>query len=140
MKRDRSMKYMKRKKRFSLSLSRVIVLAILGVILTGTLLLMLPIASRSGEGTNFTTALFTATSASCVTGLVVVDTLTHWSLFGQIVIILLIQIGGLGFMTFISFFAVIMGKNVGLRQRRLIMESSGTRHSNTSSNTIVFIP
>ena len=126
MKRERSMQYMKRKKRFSLSLSRVIVLAILGVILMGTVLLMLPISSRSGEITDFNTALFTATSASCVTGLVVVDTLTHWSLFGQIVILLLIQIGGLGFMTFVSFFAVIMGKNVGLRQRRLIMESSGT--------------
>lgn len=120
------MQYMKRKRRFSLSLSRIIVLAILGVILIGTLLLMLPLSSRSGESTDFTTAFFTATSASCVTGLVVVDTLTHWSLFGQILILLLIQIGGLGFMTFVSFFAVIMGKSVGLRQRRLIMESSGT--------------
>lgn len=120
------MQYTKRKRRFSLSLSRIIVLAILGVILTGTLLLMLPIASQSGESTDFSTALFTATSASCVTGLVVVDTLSHWSLFGQMVILTLIQIGGLGFMTFVSFFAVIMGKNVGLRQRRLIMESSGT--------------
>ncbi len=69
------------------------------LIMAGTLLLMLPLSSRDGTVTPFLTALFTATSASCVTGLILVDTFTHWSFFGQLVLLLLIQIGGLGFIT-----------------------------------------
>lgn len=78
---------------------RIIAVGYMTVILIGTLLLLLPPATRAGESTGILTALFTATSATCVTGLVVVDTATHWTAFGQTVILLMIQIGGLGFMT-----------------------------------------
>ncbi len=93
------------------------------IILIGTLLLMLPVSSRSGEYTPFMTALFTATSASCVTGLVVVDTFSHWSLFGQLVILTMIQIGGLGFITIGVTVSMILRKKIGLAQRGLIRES-----------------
>ena len=116
---------LKRKIKKRLSYARVIVIGILITILIGTLFLMLPISTRSGESAGFTRSLFTATSAVCVTGIVLEDTYTFWSLFGQTVIILLIQIGGLGFMTFITLFSLFMGRQVGLRERRLIMESSG---------------
>ena len=78
---------------------QIIGLGFFCLILLGTCLLLLPFSARQGQTTTFADALFTATSATCVTGLVRVDTYTHWSLFGQIVILLLIQIGGLGFMT-----------------------------------------
>ena len=77
----------------------VMALGFLAIILTGAVLLALPVSARSGEATPFLDALFTATSATCVTGLIRVGTATHWSSFGQAVILLLIQIGGLGFMT-----------------------------------------
>ncbi len=94
------------------------------LILTGTLLLMLPFASRSGESIGFVDALFTATSASCVTGLIVADTWSQWTLFGQLVIITMIQIGGLGFVTIGVFFAIVLRRRIGLRQRGLIQEST----------------
>lgn len=84
---------------------------------------MLPVSSRSGEYTPFMTALFTATSASCVTGLVVVDTFSHWSLFGQLVILTMIQIGGLGFITIGVTVSMLLRKKIGLAQRGLIRES-----------------
>ena len=90
------------------------------VILVGTFLLLLPISSNH---TDFLDALFTATSATCVTGLVVYDTATHWTLFGQIVILILIQIGGLGFITIGVFLATYIKKKISLRQRGLIEES-----------------
>ncbi|WCK55980.1 TrkH family potassium uptake protein [Aneurinibacillus sp. Ricciae_BoGa-3] len=93
------------------------------LILLGALLLTLPISTRNGEGLSFVNALFTATSATCVTGLVVVDTGTTFSYFGQLVILALIQIGGLGFMTVASLFVLILGKRISLRQRLLIQES-----------------
>lgn len=93
------------------------------IILAGTCLLALPLASRDGAWTNFRDALFTATSATCVTGLVVFDTFTHWSLFGQLVIILLIQIGGLGFITISVGFALAFRRRIGLRERDLLKES-----------------
>ncbi len=93
------------------------------IIMLGSILLMLPIASRSSETTSFVTALFTATSATCVTGLVIVDTFSHWSLFGQIVILLLIQTGGVGFMTFAIGALTFTDKRIGLRQRELIQDS-----------------
>ncbi len=93
------------------------------IILIGTLLLMLPVSSRSGEYTPFMTALFTATSASCVTGLIVVDTFSHWSLFGQLVILTMIQIGGLGFITIGVTVSMLLRKKIGLAQRGLIRES-----------------
>lgn len=91
----------------------------------GAVLLMLPWSSRSGEQTSVVNALFTATSSVCVTGLVVVDTLDYWSFFGQLVILLLIQLGGFGFMTSTSVFLIALGRHIGLRERILIGESIG---------------
>lgn len=96
------------------------------IILVGTLLLMLPIASRTNQITPFVDALFTATSAACVTGLVVHDTYQYWSLFGQFVILLLIQIGGLGFMTIGVFFSMLLRRKIGLRTRGILQESINT--------------
>lgn len=100
-----------------------IVLGFACVILLGAFLLMLPISSATGNRTDFLTALFTATSAVCVTGLVVVDTGTHWSTFGQVVILLLIQIGGLGWMSVATLVALIIHKRISLRERLFIQEA-----------------
>ena len=86
-------------KTLKLSAMQIIVLAFLGIVLSGGLLLLLPISSRSGASCGLLTALFTATSATCVTGLSLVDSWTQWSAFGQVILLCLIQIGGLGFMT-----------------------------------------
>ena len=102
---------------------RVICLSFALVILVGTILLCLPISSKSREFTPLVNSMFTATSATCVTGLITYDTFTHWSRFGQIVILLLIQIGGLGLVTFSTFFTVIAGKKLGLREMQLAQES-----------------
>ena len=93
------------------------------MILAGSLILTLPIASRSGEWTPFLDSMFTATSATCVTGLVVYDTFTHWNVFGQLVILLLIQIGGLGFIAVGVGFSMAFRRRIGLRQRDLLKES-----------------
>ncbi len=93
------------------------------IILLGAFLLMLPISSRSGQWTDPLTALFTATSASCVTGLVVVDTYTHWSIFGQICILIMIEIGGLGVITMGTLVAMVFKRNITLKSRNLIQES-----------------
>lgn len=95
--------------------ARTLVIGFLIIITAGTLLLCLPISSKSREFTPIFDCLFTATSASCVTGLSVFDTYAHWSLFGQIVIAFLIQVGGLGFVTIITFFNVAAGKKLGYR-------------------------
>jgi len=95
------------------------------IIALGTLLLILPISSKTGQFTSPIHALFTATSAVCVTGLVVVDTGTYWSTFGQAVILVLIQIGGFGFMTSATLFLLVLVRRVGLRERLLIGESMG---------------
>lgn len=102
---------------------QILALGFAGVILIGALLLMLPISSAVGQSTPFLDCLFTSTSAVCVTGLVVVDTGTYWSVFGQIVIMLLIQIGGLGFMTFATFLMVLLGKRISLRERLIMQEA-----------------
>lgn len=102
---------------------RTITLSFLLIILIGTALLMLPISSRDGTFTPVLDCFFTATSATCVTGLIVYDTYTHWNLFGQIVILIMIQIGGLGLLTFTSFFNFAMGKKLGLRSMQLASES-----------------
>lgn len=102
---------------------RVLVTGFAVLIFVGALLLMLPVSSAGGKPTDFLTALFTSTSAVCVTGLVVVDTGTYWSTFGQIVIISLIQIGGLGFMTMAVLFWLILGRRVTFSERLLIQES-----------------
>ena len=101
----------------------VIIYGFLGAILTGTLLLMLPFSSKCRAITPFYDALFTATSAVCVTGLVVHDTATYWSMFGQFVIMLMIQIGGLGIVTIAVATAMISGKKIGLMQRSTMQES-----------------
>ncbi|MDD6174176.1 MAG: TrkH family potassium uptake protein [Firmicutes bacterium] len=98
----------------------------MGILFFGAVLLTLPAAARSGESTPFINSLFTATSATCVTGLVVYDTWTHWTPFGQAVILVLIQTGGLGFMTIISLFSVFMKRKISLHERRLLMQSVGT--------------
>ncbi|WP_084764774.1 TrkH family potassium uptake protein [Megamonas funiformis] len=106
-----------------LSPYQVLVFSFLGLILVGAFLLMLPIASNDGSSLSFIDALFTATSAVCVTGLIVVDTGQYFSIFGQLVIIMLIQIGGFGVMTITTIFAVIMGKKIQLRSRLIVQES-----------------
>ncbi|MBY0012485.1 TrkH family potassium uptake protein [Paenibacillus typhae] len=108
---------------FKLSPPQILVGGFAAVILIGTLLLMLPFASASGHSLRFIDALFTATSATCVTGLVVVDTGTHFSLFGQIVILLLIQVGGLGFMTMATLFALLLKRKISLRDRLILQEA-----------------
>ena len=130
---------MYRLKRPKLSAWQFLTLGYLIIILTGALLLTLPIASKAGTWTPFLDALFTATSATCVTGLVVVDTFLHWSLFGQIVVLLLIQVGGLGFMTILTLAMVLMGRNVGLYQRQLIMQSAGSLSLSGSVSLIMRI-
>lgn len=109
-----------------LSYSKIIALGFLAMILLGTLLLMLPLSSQSGEWTPFSDAFFTAVSAQCVTGLVVVNTATYWSVFGQIVIILLIQTGGLGFISIGVFFTIMLRRKLTLSQRSLFQESMNT--------------
>lgn len=103
--------------------SQLIALTFAGLILAGTLLLMLPFAGREGAGLSFVDALFTATSASCVTGLVVVDTGTYFSTFGQLVIIALIQLGGLGLVLFATLFSVLLRKKIDLQSRLNIQAS-----------------
>ncbi len=109
-----------------LSQARVIALGFFIIIMTGTLLLMLPISSRSGEWTNPLDALFTATSASCVTGLVIADTFRKWTLFGQCVILFMIQVGGLGFMTVGVLFSLVLRRRIGLKERGMLQESVNT--------------
>jgi len=95
------------------------------IIALGTILLILPISSKTGQLTSPVNALFTATSAVCVTGLVVVDTGTYWSPFGQVILLILFQVGGFGFMTSATILFLAMGRRVGLRERLLIGESVG---------------
>ena len=111
------------KKSFSASPSQILVIGFGIIILLGAILLNLPIAYIKGHSVGFTNALFTATSAVCVTGLVVVDTATHWTCFGQIVIISLIQIGGLGFMTMSTLLALIIGRRITLKERIIMQEA-----------------
>ena len=107
----------------SLNATRVVAVSFAVIILVGALLLTLPIASRSGESAGFFTGLFTATSATCVTGLILVDTWTQWSLFGQVVILAMIQLGGLGSMTVITLVSFALHRRIGLSER-LIMVST----------------
>ncbi len=108
-----------------LSFTKIVFFGFALLIVAGGLLLMLPFATVAGEETTLLGAMFTSTSATCVTGLVAYDTGTHWTLFGKIVILFLIQIGGLGVVTIISLFFLVMKRDVGLRQRMLVMQSTG---------------
>jgi len=108
-----------------LSHTQVITFTYSALILFGAILLCLPVASRTGEWTPPLDALFTATSAACVTGLVLYDTYTHWSVFGQITIFVLFQIGGIGFMTVITMFSIFLKRKIGLYERQVLVQSTG---------------
>ena len=110
-------------KRFKLTPVRLLVLGYLCVIVLGTVLLVLPVSSRPDGGASFMDALFTTVSASCVTGLIVQPTNTYWSEFGQVVILLLIQMGGIGFMTIIFALMRLGGKKIGLKERTYMQEA-----------------
>lgn len=112
-----------------LSPVQVITLSFAAVVLCGALLLMLPLSSRDGESVPFINALFTSTSASCVTGLVVYDTFTQWSPFGQVVIITLIQIGGIGIITLAMYFLSMLHAKIGMRGVFALQESIGAESS-----------
>ena len=116
----------KKLKNIKLSGVQTLVLGFIALIFIGGIILSLPISSKSGESTNLLDALFTSTSAVCVTGLITIDTGTYWSTFGQTVIILLIEIGGLGFMSFTVFLAVLLGKKITLRERLVMQEAMNT--------------
>ena len=111
------------KKHFRLSGAQTILLGFAVMIVIGALLLMLPVSTRSGEWTNVADAFFTATSAGCVTGLVVYDTQSHWSWFGQLVILILIQIGGMGVVTMTTILSKIAGRKLGLQARTTMQEA-----------------
>ncbi|WP_409305018.1 TrkH family potassium uptake protein [Peribacillus sp. SCS-155] len=110
-------------KKPSLDPPKILVMGFAALILLGACLLMLPIATEDGNGLSFLNALFTATSATCVTGLVVVDTGDTFTKFGELTILSLIQVGGLGFMTFATFFFFLLGKRISLRERLLLQEA-----------------
>lgn len=119
-----------------LSRTQLIALGFLMIILVGTILLMLPISSKNGESTSFLGALFTATSATCVTGLVVFDTYTKWTVFGQLVILVLIQIGGLGFVTIGVYGMTLLRKRIGLKDREFIHDSLNSLHLGGGVNLV----
>ena len=111
------------RKKWAFSTTQTIVLSFLSAILVGALILMLPISSAEGKFTPFMDAIFTATTSVCVTGLVVVDTYAYWSLFGQIVILILIQLGGLGVVTFTMTILMITGRRITLKDRLLLEDA-----------------
>lgn len=111
------------KKKLSLSTTHIIMLSFLIVILVGSLLLALPISSANGEPVPYLDALFTATTATCVTGLVTLPTVTTWSVFGQVVILLLIQIGGLGVITIMSAVMILLHKRMSIGDRLLLQDA-----------------
>ena len=122
--------------RFKLSTTHILMLSFILIILTGTFLLSLPISSSNGQAVPFIDALFTATTASCVTGLVVVPTVSAWSTFGQIVILLLIQIGGLGLITAIAAIAVMLQKKIGLSSNMLLQDSLNLNSADGIANFV----
>ena len=119
----KSLRLWKRVRKLHLSATQIIPLVFAGIILLGTALLALPIASRSGNSCGIFSALFTATSATCVTGLMLFDTFTQWSGFGQTVILLLIEVGGLGFMSIASLVIFMLRRKVGLKQRMVMAQA-----------------
>lgn len=114
---------MTRKPRFALSTTQIILLSFLTVILLGSLLLSLPFAAKDGEAVPYIDALFTATTATCVTGLVTLPTATAWSLFGQIVILILVQVGGLGIITVMAGVMLALHRRMGLSDRLLLRDA-----------------
>ncbi|WP_040471972.1 TrkH family potassium uptake protein [Lentilactobacillus kisonensis] len=124
--------------RFRLALPQILTLGFLTIILIGTILLSLPVASKSGHMTSYINAFFTATSATCVTGMTVVNTALHWSLFGKIVILMLVEIGGLGFMTFAVLLFVFMRRKVDLTTQ-LLTQQSLNLESFINTRSVVFL-
>ncbi|MBR4867868.1 MAG: potassium transporter KtrB, partial [Clostridia bacterium] len=124
------------KKTFHFSTTQIILFSFLAAILTGSLLLWLPISQTAGQTVSYLDALFTATTATCVTGLVTLPTYSTWSLFGQIVILILIQIGGLGIITVISGFMIAFRRKMGLSDRLLLQDAFNL---NTLSGLIRFV-
>ena len=114
---------MVRKKKFSFSTTQIILLSFLITILIGGLLLALPISSSSGKSVPFLDALFTATTSVCVTGLVTLPTFSAWSIFGQVIILILIQIGGLGIITIMSGLMLLLNKKMGIGDKLLIQDA-----------------
>ena len=127
---------MKGKFKIKLSVWQFLSLGFLTAIIAGSLLLMLPFATKAGQSTSYINALFTATSALCVTGLAPYDTATHWTLFGQLVILLLIQTGGLGFMTFVSAAFLIFKRGMGLYSKTAFMQDANSGKLNTISKMV----
>ncbi len=125
-------------KKSRLSSAQTIILGFTLVIAVGTLLLMLPVSSRE-ESASFIESLFTATSSTCVTGLVVKDTVTNWSLFGQIVILAMIQIGGMGAITVMMFFMALAGRRLSLSQRSTVQEALAVHSIGGVSNLVRFV-
>ncbi len=125
-----------KKKLFSLSTTHIIMLSFLLLILLGSILLSLPVSSASGEAVPYLDALFTSTTATCVTGLVTLPTATAWSTFGHIVILLLIQVGGLGVITIMCGFMLMLKKRMSLHSRLLIQDAFNL---NTLSGLIKFL-
>ncbi len=123
-------------KRLSLSTAQIIMLSFLCAILLGSILLSLPISSASGKSVGYIDALFTATTATCVTGLVTLPTVTTWSVFGQVVILFLIQIGGLGIITITSWLMAILNRRISLTDRLLIQDAFNL---NSLSGLVKFI-
>ena len=114
---------MKKKSKVALSTTHIIMLSFLFAILIGSILLALPISSKNGEDVSYIDALFTATTATCVTGLVTLPTITTWSIFGQIVILILIQIGGLGIITIMAGLMIVLHRKIGLNDSQLIIDA-----------------
>jgi len=125
-----------KKKKFALSTTQIIALSFLVTILVGSVLLALPISSANGEAVPYVDALFMATTSTCVTGLVTLPTVSTWSLFGQIVILLLIQIGGLGVITIMSGIMLLFNRKMGLGHRLLIQDAFNL---NTMSGLVKFV-
>lgn len=126
-----------KKKSKPLSPARTLALGFLIIIAVGALLLFLPISSKNGSFTDIVTCIFTAASASCVIGMTVVDTFTHWSIFGQTVIMLLIQIGGLGFITLVTFFNIAIGRKIGFT--KAVVASGDLTMTGLSATKTIFI-
>ena len=127
---------MVRKKKFTLSTTQIILLSFLVTILIGSGLLALPISSASGEAVPYFDALFTATTSTCVTGLVTLPTASTWSVFGQIVILILIQVGGLGIITIMSGLMLLLNRKLGIGDRLLIQDAFNL---NTMSGLAKFV-
>ena len=139
---DRKLKnqqfYSRIRKLTHLSTFQIILIGFAAVIFIGALILMLPISSRSREVTPFLDALFTSTSATCVTGLIVHDTQQYWSLFGQAVILVLIQIGGLGVVTVSVTLAYLSGRRISLMQRSVLRDSISSNQIPSKSSAHLF--